>query len=65
MRGRQPVPASHVLDYRGGTSPSQLQLAATARDPLTHAALAPLHRWLGSEGEEGADVRSWQATEQR
>jgi hypothetical protein len=56
----------HVLDYSSGTSFSQTQLAATARAPrATHAALAPPHRWLGSEGKEGADVRSWQATEQR
>ena len=56
----------HVLDYRSGTSFSQAQLAATARAPrATHAALAPPVRWLGSEGKEGADVRSWQATEQR
>jgi hypothetical protein len=58
--------AMHVLDYRSGTSFSQTQLAVTARAPrATHAALAPPHRWLGSEGKQGADVRSWQATEQR
>jgi hypothetical protein len=53
MRGRVPVPASHVLDCRRGTSFSQTQLAATARAPrATHAALAPPTRWLGSEGKE-------------
>jgi hypothetical protein len=65
MRGRVPVPASHMLDYRSGMSFSQTQLETTARaPPRTHAALAPPTRWLGSEGKEGADVRSWQATEQ-
>jgi hypothetical protein len=53
MRGRVPVPASHVLDCRRGTSFNQTQLAATARAPrATHAALAPPTRWLGFEGKE-------------
>jgi hypothetical protein len=59
MRGREPVQVSHVRDYRSGCRLARLSWRQLPGPPRTHAALAPPVRWLGSEGKEGADVRSW------